>query len=362
MTNLPGRATASGTGAFAKRFSSAFATDFYREAAGLTVSSIGMGTYLGECDDEEDARYTRIIEEGIARGLNLIDTAINYRCQRSERAAGRALRNAVASGHVSRDQLVVCTKAGYVALDGSPPASREDYEGYLDREYFSPGIMTRKDLVAGGHCLTPGFLASQISRSRANLGVECIDIFYLHNPEQQLDSRDRTRFLETVTAAFSELESQVSQGAIGAYGCATWNGFRTFAANRNHLSLTELVAAAREAGGANNHFRAIQLPVNLAMTEAVRAPTQTNDGRNTTVLELARELQVSVIASASLMQAQLTRDLPAAVRTLFPSYGSDAQRAIAFVRSLPVASALVGTRSIDHLIENLDAGLAGAGG
>lgn len=361
MTHLPGRATASGTGAFAKRFSSAFAPDFYREAAGLTVSSIGMGTYLGECDDDEDARYTGVIGEGIASGLNLVDTAINYRCQRSERAAGRALRNAVASGRASRDELVVCTKAGYVALEGSPPGSREDYNVYLEKEYFSPGIMTRKDLIAGGHCLTPGFLANQIDRSRANLGVECIDIFYLHNPEQQLDSRDRGRFLETVTAAFSELESQVARGTIGAYGCATWNGFRTFAANRNHLSLTELVAAARSAGGAGHHFRAIQLPVNLAMTEAVRAPTQSDEGRNTTVLELARELQVSVIASASLMQAQLTRDLPAAVRTLFPSYGTDAQRAIAFVRSLPVASALVGMRSVDHLTENLEAGLAIAG-
>ncbi len=355
---MPGRATASGTGAFATRFSSAFAPDFYRNAAGLTVSSIGMGTYLGECDDDEDARYTEVIEEGIASGLNLVDTAINYRCQRSERAAGRALQNAVASGNVSRDQLIVCTKAGYVALDGSPPGSREEYQAYLEKEYFSPGIVTRKDLAAGGHCLAPGFLANQIDRSRANLGVECIDIFYLHNPEQQLETRDRGRFLEIVTTAFSELESQVSKGNIGAYGCATWNGFRTFAANRNHLSLTELVVAARKAGGVDHHFRAIQLPVNLAMTEAVRAPTQSDEGKNTTVLELAQELQISVIASASLMQAQLSRDLPAAVRKLFPAYGTDAQRAIAFVRSLPVASALVGMRSVDHLTENLEAGMA----
>ena len=53
------------------------------------------------------------------------------------------------------------------------------------------------------------------------------------------------------------------------------------------------------------------------------------------------------------MQAQLTKDLPDAVKSLFPSASTDAQRAIAFVRSLPVVSALVGMKSLDHLTENL---------
>ncbi len=320
------------------------------------VSSIGMGTYLGECDDAEDERYIQVLGGGIASGLNVLDTAINYRCQRSERAVGAALSNALAAGNAVREEIVVCTKAGYVPLDGAPPASRQEYDSYLEHEYFAPGVMTRGDVVGGGHCLSPQFLSDQIERSRANLGIECIDIFYLHNPEQQLDRNDRKRFLEILTKAFAELESQVSRGTIGSYGCATWNGFRMFAASRNHLSLTEIVSCAVEAGGENHHFRSVQLPVNLAMTEAVRAPTQSDNGKNLTVLDLAQQLGVAVFASASLMQAQLTRDLPVTVRTLFPSFETDAQRAIAFVRSLPVASALVGMRSVGHLTENLLAG------
>ena len=351
-----GRADAEGTHAYASRFSSSFAPDFYREAASLTISSIGMGTYLGECDDAEDARYVTMLEAGISRGLNLLDTAINYRCQRSERAVGRALHNAIASGSTVREALVVCTKGGYVPLEGAPPESREDYDAYLAAEYFARGTMSQSDLVAGGHCLTPGFIADQIERSRANIGVDCIDIFYFHNPEQQLDVLDRAQFLKVMHDAFAELESQVAKGNIGAYGCATWNGFRMFAANRNYLSLTELVEAAKKAGGKSHHFRVVQLPVNLAMTEAVRAPTQSDDGKNLALLDLARELGISVVASASLMQAQLTRNLPAAVKALYPSFDTDAQRAIAFVRSLPLASALVGMRSIDHLEENLVAG------
>lgn len=350
------RATSEATRRFATRFDSVFASDFYRDAAGLTVSSIGMGTYLGECDDEEDERYAALLTAGIQRGINVLDTAINYRCQRSERAVGRAVRRATAAGVVTRDELVICTKGGYVPLEGAPPASRDQYNAYLGAQYFERGIMSDSDLVAGGHCLTPRFLADQIERSLANLELECIDIFYLHNPEQQLDTLDRARFIDVIRAAFAELESQVAAGKVGAYGCATWGGFRVFAANRNHLSLPELLSAARDVGGENHHFRAVQLPVNLAMTEAVRAPTQSADGKNIAFLDLARMLGVSVFASASLMQSQLTRNLPPAVRSLFPSLETDAQRAIAFVRSLPVASALVGMRSLEHLDENLVAG------
>ena len=352
---LPGRATPEGTQAFATRFAGSFTPDFYRVVCGLTVSSIGIGTYLGECDDDEDARYTETICEGIGSGLNLLDTAINYRCQRSERSVGQAVRSVISTGKAAREEIVVCTKGGYVPLEGEPPSSRDEYDAYLEREYFAPGTMSRQDLVAGGHCVTPQFLSNQIARSRTNLGLECIDVFYLHNPEQQLDALDRPRFLDAMKDAFSTLENHVRQGHIASYGCATWNGFRTFAAKKNHLSLAELVEVARHAGGKKHHFRVVQLPVNLAMTEAVRAPTQNQSGRNLTLLDLARETGTSVIASATLMQAQLAENLPPEVRSLFPSAGTDAQRAISFVRSLPVGSALVGMRSSSHLRENLGA-------
>ena len=356
---VSGAASTAGTRRFADRFGTAFASDFYRQTkAGLTLSSIGMGTYLGECDDEEDQRYVDVLTSGVSSGLNVLDTAINYRCQRSERAVGRALRQIFDSNIAKRDEIVVCTKGGYVPLEGSPPESRSDYEAYLDREYFSSSVMSKSDIVAGGHCVTPRFLSDQIDRSRTNLGIEHIDVFYLHNPEQQLDSLDRARFTRSMTEAFTELESQVEAGHISAYGCATWNGFRSPPTSKNHLSLSSLVQIAREVGGKSHHFRFVQLPVNLAMTEAVRATTQDSAGNPMTLLDLAAELEVSVIASATLMQSQLTKDLPAAVRALFPEAETDAQRAIAFVRSLPVTTALVGMRSHAHLEDNISAGTA----
>jgi len=354
-TAVTGFATGEGTRRFAARSAPRFAEDFYRELGPeILVSSIGMGTYLGACDDEDDTRYVAILSEGLARGVNVLDTGINYRCQRSERAVGRAIHRAIDAGTVSRDEIVVCTKGGYVPLEGAPPRSRQEYRAYLANEYFDPGVMSAGDVVAG-HCLKPRFLANQIARSRANLGVGGIDVFYLHNPEQQLDFLGPAEFLNVIRAAFTELETQVQAEAISVYGCATWNGFRVFAANRSHLSVAGLMRIAHEVGGANHHFRVLQMPVNLAMTEAVRAPTQQHDGKNMSALELAAQLGVAVVASASLMQSQLASGLPAEVRAAFPALATDAQRAIAFVRSLPVSTALVGMKTQAHLDENLAA-------
>lgn len=334
------------------------ASDFYRTfAGGPTVSSIGIGTYLGECDDSEDDRYVAAVNHALEQGINFVDTAINYRCQRSERAVGRALRAALDAGIASRDEIVVCTKGGYVPLDGAAPASRADYDEYLTREFFDRGVMTPADVVAGGHCLAPGFLANQLARSRRNLGVEAIDIYYVHNPEQQLDVVDRGSFNDRMRATFALLEERVERREIGVFGCATWNGFRSAPGSRAHLSLAELVELAREAGGAGHHFRVIQLPISLLMTEAIRTPTQRlADGRTVPLLHAAAELGIGVIASASLLQAQLTAGLPPQVHETFPGLTTDAQRALAFVRGLPVVAALVGMRSAEHIDENLGAG------
>jgi predicted aldo/keto reductase-like oxidoreductase len=98
------------------------------------------------------------------------------------------------------------------------------------------------------------------------------------------------------------------------------------------------------------------------MLEGVRAPTQALGGKLVTAVEAAVELGLTVIASASLMQARLTTALPDTIRDHFPRCTTDAQRAIAFVRSIPgVTSALVGMRSAEHVVENLESATKGPG-
>ncbi|HEX3533817.1 MAG TPA: aldo/keto reductase [Gemmatimonadaceae bacterium] len=352
---VEGRATAEGTQRFRQRFENEQIDHFFRPLSdGLVVSSLGLGTYLGECDDAEDSRYTATAIAALGKGVNLLDTAINYRCQRSERAIGEAVRVLTSRDDIERSEIVVCTKGGYIPLERTPPATKEGYRGFLDSEYYGPGVMQPDDVVSGGHCLTPRYLNDQIDRSRRNLGLAFIDVYYLHNPEQQLDVLTRQKFLGVIGAAFAMLEQQVEQGIIGCYGCSTWNGFRVPPEARNHLSLEELVNVAREVGGQSHHFKIIQLPINLGMTEAVRVPTQAVGGDRVSLLEAAHRLDIGVVGSATLMQSQLTRSLPEQLRSAFPGFNTDARRAIAFAQSLPLTTALVGMKSVAHLEQNLE--------
>ena len=350
------RATTAGTRRLSDRDDGA-RTDFRRPfPRRLTVSALGVGTYLGDCTEEDDAGYAHTLRAAILHGVNLIDTASNYRCQRSERVVGRTIEELISAGEARRDELVICTKGGYVALDGTPPASREQYEAWLDETLITPGVVRRDDLVRAGHSIAPSFLAHQLAQSRANLKLQSIDLYYLHNPEEQLLAVDRATFRARIRAAFTLLEERADRGEIAGYGCATWNGMRVGPEHRQHVTLAELVTVAREIAGPTHHFRAVQLPVNLAMPEAARAPTQPLGRKLVSVLEAADALGVGVVASAPLMQGRLTTGLPDGVRELFPECTTDAQRALRFASSLPgVSAVLAGMRRPTHLAENLDA-------
>lgn len=309
-----------------------------------------MGSALGAPTDEEDAAYERAIRRGLELGVNHVDTAINYRCQRSERVIGRTIRAvAPASGTV-----FVTTKGGYLPLEAPPPESKAEYRAYIEREYLDTGIIDAADLVAGGHCIAPGFLRNQVERSIANLGLASIDIYYIHNPEQQLDAVSREIFDNRMHDAFAELERCVGDGLIRSYGCATWNGLRVQADAANHLSLQSLVTTANDVAGAGNHLVAVQMPLNLGMMEGVRVPTQMVDGHERTSLEAADELGLAMIAVAPLLQGRLAHDLPKTARDTFPETKTDAACALTFVRMLPgVASVIVGMRDVRHVEENV---------
>src|SRR5262249_32968695 len=156
----------------------------------------------------------------------------------------------------------------------------------------------------------PRFLQDQLARSMANMGVNCIDIFYLHNPETQLAEIPKAQFLARVRDAFHFLEANVASGKLQFYGFATWNGFHQEDTARDPLHLKAFVSLAREISGGDHHFRFVQLPFNLGMTEALTLGNQTLRGQTLTIMEAADELDITLIASASLLQGQVTRNLP----------------------------------------------------
>jgi aryl-alcohol dehydrogenase-like predicted oxidoreductase len=283
--------------------------------------------------------------------VNVIDTAANYRFQRSERAIGAALNQLTEEKSASRDELIICTKGGYLPFDGEPP---KDVRRYIEETFVRTGIAEFSDIVGGSHCMTPRYLQSQIDQSLRNLKLTTIDVYYIHNPESQLGAVSRAEFEKRLRAAFELLERNIAEGKLRMYGVATWNGFRVPADNAAHHSLERIVGIAREVGGEAHGFRFIQLPLNLAMPEALVMDNQTLEGEHVSLLEAASALGVTVVASASLLQGKVAHGLPERVREPLGSLATDAQTAIQFVRSTPgVTTALIGMSSPEHVRENL---------
>ena len=344
---VPGFATSDGTARYKARIESA--PGHFRERLGATLSSIGIGTYLGGHDDATDAAYAGSIATALETGANVIDSAINYRFQRSERTIGRMLAGRFADGVLRRDELVMCTKGGFLAFDDAPPA---DARAWVKDIFIDPGIIGWDDIVSY-NVMRPAYIRHQLEASRRNLGLATIDVYYLHNPETQLERLDRRAFLERMGQCFEELETASAEGKIRFYGTATWNGYRVAPNDPTYLSLAELEGLARRIAGQDHHFRAVQVPFNLAMPEAFAIENQWLDGGAVSVIEAARRFDITVFASASLLQAKLAI-LPRDIKSRIPNLQTDAQRSLQFVRSTPfVTTALVGMSRAQHVTENL---------
>ena len=353
---LAGFSTPAGTARYRDRFPQLKEAGHFRRSAHvpgineLWLSSVGIGTYLGDPTDEADRSYTDAIATAVRSGINVLDTAINYRHQRSERNLGAALKTLVESGEFSRDEVLVCSKAGYLPFDTDMPT---DAVGYLRKEYLASGIADAGEIVGGSHCMTPGYLSNQLERSRRNTGLDTIDVFYLHNPETQLGFVPRDVFNDRLRKAFEYLEGAAKSKKIQWYGAATWNGFRSNPSDRAHLNLEQMVAIAREVAGDKHHFRFAQLPFNLGMLEAYAYGNQIRNGEAGSLLVQAKELGVAVVASGTLSQGNLVHGLPPELKRVLGAE-TDAAAAIQFVRSATnLTTALVGMGDPEHVRENL---------
>lgn len=84
-------------------------------------------------------------------GCNVVDTASNYRFQRSGPDRGRGAGAQLAEAGTPREQIVVCSKAGFIPSTATTPWTRDGGGG----ELMNPGIIRREDVVAGCRCVTP---------------------------------------------------------------------------------------------------------------------------------------------------------------------------------------------------------------
>jgi aryl-alcohol dehydrogenase-like predicted oxidoreductase len=319
---------------------------------GLSLSSIGLGTYLGGADANIDAGYEASIAVALASGVNVFDTAINYRGQKSERAIGRALAKAFTEGRAARDEVFVSTKGGYLPDDAEDP-DRRPTRRYWKDTFIATGVAPEAEIAQGCHCISPGYLADQIERSRRNLGLDTIDLYYLHNVEAQLGEVGQTTFKKRLGAAVRRLEEAATDGWIAAWGLATWDGLRVPPEHPEHLSLAAILELAREIAGEGHHFRGVQLPFNLAMGEALGLRSQENGSERVSALDFASTSGLAAFGSASILQGRLAGELPDEIVDAFPKAETSAQQALQFSRSAPgMTAALVGASSVEHAEED----------
>ena len=342
---IPGFATPDGTQNFSKKF----LAKNYNKFQNLSLSNVGIGTYLGEPDSQTDVMVKDAVKKSIMSGINVIDTAINYRAQKSERSIGLALSELISDNSVTRDELFICTKNGYVTNDGD---IQEDFMQYIMRELGKPGIVKEGDISSGYHCMTIPYLEDQLERSLKNLNLECIDLMYLHNAVEGHPEMSKPQFLENLKKVFEFYESKRKEGKIKFYGMATWECFRSNSDNPLYLSLEDVVKLAQEVGGSEHGFRFIQLPFNLHFDQALLLKNQTVRDLQKSILESAIELGIGVFTSVPLMQGRLIEW--AKSKPLF-SNSSSSVGLLQFIRSTPgVLAPLIGQKSRTHVDENLE--------
>jgi len=344
---ITGYATPEGTKKFAERQNQDSHKN-YKNVHNLTLSNVGIGTYLGNPDIETDYIVQNAVKKSILGGINVIDSAINYRAQKAERSVGNAISQLIDNNDISREEIFVSTKNGYVTNDGD---IKEDLMQYVMREYGKTGIVKEGDISPGYHCMTVPYLNDQLERSLKNLGLDCVDLMYLHNSVEGQTHLPREQFLKNLKDVFDLYEKKRKEGKIRFYGMATWECFRVTQENPLFLQLAEVMDLAVQAGGKEHGFRFIQLPFNLMLDQAYMTKNHNVGGKTVSVLEAAQEFNLGVFTSVPIMQGKLlaTNAIPELENF------STSVRLLQFVRSTPgITAPLIGHKSESHVKENMD--------
>ncbi len=285
------------------------------------LTPIGIGTHRGSPTVRDDLAYFAAIKHAVSGGINLIDTAINYRDMRSEQVVGKAVLSLALEG-TPRSSICVVTKGGFIP-----------------RSLLKCGRLTESE-IAHRHSIKPAYIAESLQQSFRNTELATIDIYLLHNPEVSLEQGGKKRFYDTLVETFAMLEQKVRSGLIGMYGIATWDGLRVAIDHKRHIDLNRVVRCAEVAAGGPSNFGAIELPFNKASREAATVRSQSCRGRLVSTLELAGYRGLVVLTSRSVMGGT-----------------ADTARSLRLIRAYSqVSCALVGMRQIKHVnraLENL---------
>ena len=167
-----------------------------RLTRGIDLTELGLGAaqfgnLFRETTDEESAAS---VDAAWDAGLRYFDTAPHYGLGLSERRLGAALASR------SRDEYAISTKVGRLIVPNPEGAGRLDDEGFV-----VPATRRRQwDFSRDG-------ILRSVDESLERLGLEYLDIVYLHDPDHHWEEASTTG-----VDALIELRDQGVIGAIGA--------------------------------------------------------------------------------------------------------------------------------------------------
>ncbi|RPK39308.1 aldo/keto reductase [Streptomyces sp. NBC_01260] len=163
------------------------------EVTELSFGAAAIGNLFSAVEPE---RAAAAVDAAWDEGIRYFDTAPHYGLGLSERRLGEALRAR------PRDSYVLSTKVGRV-LDPLPDGGPEQSEGLSEGFAVRATHRRRWDFSAAG-------VRRSIEDSLQRLGLDRIDIAYLHDPDDHAEAA----FHE----AYPELEKLRAEGVIGAIG------------------------------------------------------------------------------------------------------------------------------------------------
>ena len=229
---------------------------------GLVSAPLAMGTLR-----LSRSNGAKLLQEAWDCGVRVFDMGANFAGGHAEKLIGNLLQQAYRRNQNARQEATLISRVGLV-----PASLKAQWNQLKDQPNFDKSSVSHQGSTL---CLAPEWLDMGLSNSLSDLGVECIDIALVAQPELfLLEARERNakyrdlldRELEALLVpAFEFLEKQCDAGRIQFYGVASGT-LGLHGDSIEHLSPDLIQRAANAAGGAKHRCRVLQAPLNLLET------------------------------------------------------------------------------------------------
>lgn len=303
------------------------------------MGRIALGTHLGDFSTEDSEKYIQAIKYAIKNGIYTIDGAINYRGMCSEKDEGIAIGQLVGEDHIAREDLFLTSKAGLLFGDVREKMNPQKFLS----EHLEPNGITLEDFTNYEgllQTLNPCFYEIALNKSLENLGIETLDVHYIHIPEISRLRFSEKEFYEKLEKLFRWYEEKVTEGKLRFYGLAFEFMVEEPHEDKWHIEMEMIKNLAKNASAGECHLRYILFEYNMLCASANEVKNQTVDGEQMTLIDACHRLGLETVGS-----------MPFAMGDGFDKYSL---RELLLFALDGMDHIIFGSKNINHIREILD--------